>query len=79
MLYNQYRRIFNEAVIFYNNQKYISILVECTVREVSYENLTVLLDMINYNDHNLMICGDLNICKQAGYTKLSYFFVKVGQ
>ena len=44
----------------------------------SYENLVVLLDRINYKDHNWMICGDLKIVcmllgQQAGYTKFPCF------
>ena len=44
------------AVLFHNSNKYASIPVGYSVMmKESYENLVVLLDRINYKDHNWMI------------------------
>ena len=68
-----------KAVLLRNSNKYASFPVGYSViMKDSYENLVVLLDWINYKDHNWMICGDLKIAcmllgQQAGYTKFPCF------
>jgi len=61
----------------YNGNQYVSLPVGHSVKE-SYENLVLLLNKINYKDHNWMICGDLKIIcmllgQQSGYTKFPCF------
>ena len=67
------------SLLLRNSNKYASFPVGYSViMKESYENLAVLLDWINYKDHNWMICGDLKIAcmllgQQAGYTKFPCF------
>ena len=68
-----------KAVLLHNSNKYASIPVgHSVIMKDSYENLVVLLDRINYKDHNWMICSDLKIVcmllgQQAGYVKFPCF------
>ena len=58
---NSSRRI-PTAILLHNNNKYGSILVGYSVIiKEFYENLLVLLDRINYKDHNWVMCDDLKI------------------
>ena len=49
-------------VLLHNSNNYALIPVGYSViMKESYENLVVLLDRINYKNHNWMICGDMKI------------------
>lgn len=58
----------------------IPIVHSVTLRE-TYENLTFIMDRINYKDHQWLVCADLKVVAilsglQCGYTKFMCFLCK---
>ena len=51
-----------KAVLLYNGNRVSSIPVGYSISmSENYNNMIVLLDSLNYNNHNWMICGNLNV------------------
>ena len=51
-----------KAVLLYNGNRVYSIPVGYSISmSENYNNMIVLLDSLNYNNHNWMICGNLNV------------------
>ncbi|KYN28033.1 hypothetical protein ALC57_02551 [Trachymyrmex cornetzi] len=64
-----------KAVLLHNTNKYASIPIahSVTMKE-EYKNIEILLNKIQYKEHNWLICGDLKILaiilgQQSGFTK----------
>ena len=68
-----------KAVLLHNGNNYASIPVGHSVHlKECYENLKLILNKVQYSDHQWMLCGDLKvICmllgQQSGYTKFPCF------
>lgn len=64
-----------KAVLFHNTNVYAPIpIAHSTVMQEKYENMQVLLQKIDYKNHQWQICGDLKIItmllgQQSGFTK----------
>ena len=70
-----------KAVLLHNGNVYPSIPIAHSVQmKEDREFLKILLELIQYNDHNWDVCGDFKMIAfllglQGGYTKHSCFFV----
>ena len=68
-----------KVVLIHNINKFASIpLAHSIILKESYVNVEKVLSVIEYSDHNWMICGDLKIVtillgQQSGFTKHSCF------
>lgn len=68
-----------KAVLLHNGNKYASVPVAHSVQlKETYENMAMLLQSINYDEHKWLVCGDLKVIgillgQQGGYTKLPCF------
>ena len=68
-----------KAVLLRNGNVYLSILIVHFVQmKKDRESAKLLLELIQYNDHNWGVCGDLKMIAfllglQGGYTKYSCF------
>ena len=68
-----------KAVLWYIGHKVASIPIGYSAQMTeTYENLKFLINIINYNYHNFLICGDLKVIAlllglQGGYTKYPCF------
>ncbi len=68
-----------KAVLLHNAGLYASVPIAHSVHlKESYENMQLLLEKINYVEHEFIVCGDLKvICmllgQQSGYTKFPCF------
>lgn len=68
-----------KAVLLHNGNKHPSVPVGHSVHmKEDYENVKILMDMLNYTRHNWDICGDFKMLAfllglQGGYTKYSCF------
>ena len=69
-----------KAVLLYNGNVYPSIPMAHSVQmKEDLESVKILLELIQYNDHNWDVCGDFKMIAfllglQGGYTKHSCFF-----
>ena len=64
-----------KAVLIHNTNKFASIpIAHSTILKESYVNMEKVLSVIEYSEHNWMMCGDLKIVtillgQQSGFTK----------
>lgn len=64
-----------KAVLLHNGNKYAPIpIAHSTKLKDTYENLQIVLEKINYSEHQWKVCGDLKISTlilgpQSGFTK----------
>lgn len=67
------------SVLLHNGNQYASLPVGHSVHLVeSYENLALILEKIDYQNHKWVVCGDLKVLslllgQQRGYTKFPCF------
>ena len=72
-----------KGVLLHNGNEFGSVPIAHSVHlKETYDNMTLLLKLIKYNDHNWIICGDLKIIGiilglQGGYTKMPCFYVNL--
>ena len=63
-----------KAVLLYNGNSVSSIPVGYSISmSENYNNMIVLLDSLNYNNHNWMICGELKVIYYNNYNNLKCF------
>ena len=68
-----------KAVLLHNGNKHLSIPVGHSAHmKEDYENVKILMNMLNYTWHNWDVCGDFKMLAfllglQGGYTKYSCF------
>ena len=60
-----------KAVLLYIGNKVASIPIGYSAQMTeTYENLKFLINIINYNDHNFLICGDLKLIALLNFSRI---------
>ncbi|GBM25033.1 hypothetical protein AVEN_50368-1 [Araneus ventricosus] len=68
-----------KAVLLHNGNSFASLFLGYSVHlEENYNDLSMILEKINYHEHRCMVCGDFKMLtmllgQQTGYTKYPFF------